>query len=140
LIKKFYELNYIHDIPGIYRLPFEKVKGLGGFGEKSITNLAAAIEKSKQQPLHRLIFALGIRYVGETTAKVLAGAVRHITDFNRLSVEDLLQLEDVGPKVAGSIYQFFHNEDNLSMLVELESLGLTMVNTTTNDHKGGNLE
>ncbi len=128
LVKKFYEMKFISDVPGIYRLPFDKIRTLEGFGEKSISNLSASIEKSKQQPLHRLIFALGIRYVGETTAKVLANSVSHVSDFNNYSVEDLLQLEDIGPKVAGSIYQFFHNSDNLKMLAELEALGICLEN------------
>jgi DNA ligase (NAD+) len=101
LIKKFYDLGYIKDVPGIYSLPFDKIRELEGFGEKSIVNLTTSIEKSKSQPLHRLIYALGIRYVGETTAKVLANAVSHILDFKKFTVEDFLELEDIGPKVAG---------------------------------------
>ncbi len=62
---------------------------LEGFGKKSITNLQAAIEASKEQPLHRLIYALGIRYVGETTAKTLAHAVKHLLDLKDYSLEDL---------------------------------------------------
>lgn len=139
LVKKFYELKFIHDVPGIYRLPYEKIRTLEGFGEKSISNLQAAIEKSKQQPLHRLIFALGIRYVGETTAKVLAHSVRHVLDFKHYSPEELLQLEDVGPKVAGSIYQFFHNADNLKMLEELGELGVSLENTKKQHDSSGNL-
>jgi DNA ligase (NAD+) len=139
LVKKFYEMNFIKDVPGIYKLPYEKIRSLEGFGEKSITNLANAIEKSKQQPLHRLVFALGIRYVGETTAKVLANSVRHVSDFKKFSVDDLLQLEDIGPKVAGSIYQFFHNEDNIGMLAELELLGVCLENKKKQDGGGGNL-
>jgi DNA ligase (NAD+) len=139
LVKKFYEMNFIKDVPGIYKLPYEKIRSLEGFGEKSITNLTNAIEKSKQQPLHRLVFALGIRYVGETTAKVLANSVRHVSDFKKFSVDDLLQLEDIGPKVAGSIYQFFHNEDNLAMLTELEQLGVCLENKKKQEGAGGNL-
>ncbi|RYF95851.1 MAG: DNA ligase (NAD(+)) LigA, partial [Chitinophagaceae bacterium] len=80
-VRKFFELGFLADIPGIYRIPFDKVRTLEGFGEKSITNLQAAIEASKTQPLNRLIFGLGIRYVGETTAKVLAHSVKHLLDF-----------------------------------------------------------
>lgn len=128
IVKKFYDLGFLNKIPGIYQLPLEQIRQLGGFGEKSLFNLQTAIGKSKDQPLHRLIFALGIRYVGETTAKVLANAVRHISDFKDFVVEDLIGIEDVGPKVAGSIYEFFRNEDNLIMLQELEQLGVSMKN------------
>lgn len=139
LVKKFYELKFIEDVPGIYKLPYEKIRALGGFGEKSISNLSAAIEKSKQQPLNRLIFALGIRYVGETTAKVLANSVKHVSDFKTYSMEDLLQLEDIGPKVAGSIFQFFKNADNLKMLSELETIGVCLENKKKQHGAAGNL-
>jgi DNA ligase (NAD+) len=127
-IKKFFDLKFLHDIPGIYTLPFEKISKLEGFGEKSINNLKTAIENSKTQPIHRLIFALGIRFVGETTAKTLAQTVKHILDFEKCSAEELQSLEDIGPKVANSIYQFFHNDDNILMLQKLESLGVQLAN------------
>jgi DNA ligase (NAD+) len=139
LIKKFYDLGFIKDVPGIYRLPFEKIRELEGFGEKSIVNLTTSIEKSKSQPLHRLIYALGIRYVGETTAKVLANAVSHILDFKKFTVEDFLELEDIGPKVAGSIHQFFNNKDNTAMLDELGKFGISLENTKKKHGETGNL-
>jgi DNA ligase (NAD+) len=91
--------------------------------------LQTAIEDSKQQPLHRLIYALGIRFVGETTAKTLANAVKEIFDFETMSIEDLQQLEDIGIKVATSIFGFFQNNDNLKILHRLQELGLNMKNT-----------
>jgi DNA ligase (NAD+) len=140
IVKKFYTLGFIMDVPGIYRLPYDQIHELEGFGEKSITNLQANIEKSKQQPLHRLIFALGIRHVGETTAKVLANTVTHISDFTRFSEEELMELEDIGPKVANSIFQFFHNHDNLEMLKELERLGLSVKNLKKEHQQSGTLD
>jgi DNA ligase (NAD+) len=139
LIKKFYDMGFIQHVPGIYRLPFNRIRELDGFGEKSISNLSSSIEKSKQQPLHRLIYALGIRYVGETTAKVLANSVSHVMDFKKFSTEDYLQLEDIGPKVAGSIFQFFANEDNIQMLEELEKLGVCLENKKKQHGESGNL-
>jgi len=106
-VRKFYELGYLKDIPGIYNLPYDQIGTLEGFGKKSIDNLQAAIEASKQQPLHRLIYALGIRFVGETTAKTLANAVENIYDFISKDEASLLTLDDVGIKVAKSIHQFF---------------------------------
>ena len=125
---KFYELGLLKDVPGIYTLNYDEIRKLEGFGEKSITNLKTAIEASKQQPLHRLIYALGIRYVGETTAKTLANAVENLMDFASMSEEDLQQLEDIGVKVAQSINKFFHNKQNLEMLAELKELGLQFKN------------
>src|SRR5215212_4935781 len=128
-IIKFFELGLLKDIPGIYTLDYENISELEGFGQKSIDNLRTAIENSKQQSLNRLIYGLGIRYVGETTAKTLAKAVDHLLDFEKFSLEELQHLEDVGIKVAGSIYQFFHLEDNIEMIKKLESLGVNLKNT-----------
>jgi DNA ligase (NAD+) len=139
-VRKFYELGLLKDIPGIYRLDFEKIGTLEGFGKKSIDNLQLAISNSKTQPLHRLIYALGIRYVGETTAKTLAQRVNHLLDFTNFSPEDLQNLEDVGPKVAGSVYQFFQNKDNVYILHELEKLGVQLKNPKKDHATGGNLQ
>ena len=127
-VRKFYDMGLLKDIPGIYTVDFEEVSKLEGFGKKSLENLMAAIEASKQQPLHRLIFALGIRFVGETTAKTLANAVENVFDFRNKTEEELLLLEDVGVKVAKSIHQFFQNDQNISMLHQLEKLGLQFNN------------
>ena len=127
-VRKFYDIGLLKGIPDIYRLDFGKIGQLEGFGKKSIDNLQTAIELSKSQPLHRLIFGLGIRYVGETTAKTLANAVTHLFDFTNFSEEQLIQLEDVGTKVAGSIHRFFKDEVNLLMLQEREGLGISLKN------------
>ncbi|WP_343304481.1 NAD-dependent DNA ligase LigA [Chitinophaga niabensis] len=128
-VRKFYGLGLLKDVQGIYTLNFEEIAKLDGFGPKSITNLQTAIDTSRSQPLHRLIFGLGIRYVGETTAKTLAKAVDHLMDLVNFTEEQLLALEDIGPKVAGSVKQFFANEDNIHLLKELERLGLNLHST-----------
>lgn len=138
-VRKFYELGFLKDIPGIYRLPYDEIRALEGFGEKSVGNLQAAIETSRGQPLHRLIFGLGIRYVGETTAKILAASVNHLMDFAGYSLEDLQNLEDVGPKVAGSVYGFFHDPGNLHLLKDLEDQGLNLKSLKSASGNGGNL-
>lgn len=136
IVRKFYDLGLLKDIPGLYILDFEKIGKLEGFGQKSVDNLKAAIEKSKTQPLNRLIFGLGIRFVGETTAKTLAHAVDHLMDFRQFTVDDLKNLEDIGPKVAGSIHHFFSNESNIQMLKELEKLGLSLKNEKKGQPEG----
>jgi len=138
-IVKFFEMGLLKNIPGIYTLDYEKISELEGFGQKSIDNLRAAIGASKAQPLQRLIFGLGIRYVGETTAKTLAKAVEYLLDFEMFSLEELQNLEDVGIKVAGSIYQFFHLEDNIEMIKKLEGLGVNLKSTKKETEKEGKL-
>ncbi|MEY2918205.1 MAG: NAD-dependent ligase LigA [Bacteroidota bacterium] len=138
-VRKFYELGLLNDIPGVYRLPFDKIKTIEGFGEKSITNLQAAIEASKIQPLHRVIYGLGIRYVGETTAKTLAKAVEHLKDFATYTEEQLQQLEDVGIKVAKSIHAFFSDAENIKLINQLEELGIQLKSTKSAFITDGNL-
>jgi DNA ligase (NAD+) len=139
-VRKFYELDLLKDIPGIYHLDFKKISELEGFGEKSIDKLQQAINNSKKQPLHRLIYALGIRFVGETTAKTLAQAVNHLLDLKKLSFEELQDLEDIGPKVAGSIHHFFRNKDNIKLLEQLEKIGLVLRNEKKQLTTSGNLK
>ena len=131
-VQKFYELEILKDIPGIYHINWDTIRGMEGFGEKSITNLQQAIEQSKNQPLYRLIFGLGIRHVGETTAKTLANAVSHIHDFYDWDVEKLSTLEDIGPKVATSVVDFFARKENKRIIDMLGEAGVNLVN----DHKG----
>lgn len=128
-IRKFYELGLLENIPQIYHLNFDVIGNLEGFGKKSVDNLKAAIEASKEQPLYRLIYALGIRFVGETTAKTIASHIHHILDLEILTEEQLQAYDDVGVKVAKSIYQYFHEEKNIALIKELEALGLNMIQT-----------
>jgi len=123
-VKKFYKLGLLKSIADIYRLDFNKIKLLQGFGEKSVENLKKAIEESKTRPLYRLIYGLGIRYVGETTAKTLANNINCLEDLKNWTVIDLMKLQDIGDKVANSIYQFFHNENNIKLIEELKQLGV----------------
>ncbi|HHG73751.1 MAG TPA: DNA ligase (NAD(+)) LigA, partial [Persephonella sp.] len=124
IIRKFYELGFLKSIPDIYRLPYEKIKELEGWGEKSVENLKKAVEESKHRPINRLITGLGIRYVGKVTAKTLAEHIKCVEDLEKWSVEELESLPDIGYVVARSIYDFFHNEQNINMIKELKSLGV----------------
>lgn len=139
-VRKFYELGYLKNILSIYHLPFDELKKMEGFGAKSIDNLITAIENSKTQPLYRLIYALGIRFVGEATAKTLAASVSYLPDLQLKTIEELQQLEDVGPKVAGTVYEFFQNKENLELLKELENAGVQLKNEKKEIHSGGNLQ
>ncbi len=127
-IQKFFEQGILTDIPSIYHIDWDRVRALGGFGDKSISNMQQAIEQSKTQTLNRLIYGLGIRFVGETTAKTLANAVSHIKEFYDWDIERLSTLEDIGPKVATSVADFFHRDENRKMLDTLETVGVNLVN------------
>jgi DNA ligase (NAD+) len=138
-VRKFYELGFLKDVPGVYTLPFDDIRKMGGFGEKSINNLQEAIAKSKTQPLHRVIYGLGIRYVGETTAKTLANAVENLKDYINYTEEQLQQLEDVGVKVAKSVCAFFSDAENIKLINRLEELGVKLKNEKNTITTDGNL-
>jgi len=131
-VQKFFEMGLLPDIPGIYHIDWDKVRQLGGFGEKSIINLQQAIELSKKQPLNRVIYGLGIRHVGETTAKTLASAVSHIRDLYEWDKEKLATLPDIGPKVGTSVSDFFARKENRDMIDRMDASGVNLVN----EHKG----
>ena len=131
-VRKLYELGLLKTISDLYVLPYDKISQLDGFGEKSIGKLQQGIEDSKRQSLNRIIYALGIRFVGETTAKTLANAVEHLLQLADFSEDQLKQLDDVGIKVAKTVYDFFHNNDNLYLLQQLEELGVQFKNEKKN--------
>ncbi len=136
-VRKFYAMGIIKDVPSIYDLKPEMFANMEGFGAKSVTNLMEAIEASKQQPLHRLIYGLGIRYVGENTAKTLVRSIDDIFELATKNIDDLKQMDDVGVKVADSITAFFKNEDNIAMLKRLQDAGLQMKAIKKENVEGG---
>ena len=140
-VNKFYELGILKSIPDIYHLEWDKIRALEGFGEKSVSKLQQAIENSKQQTLNRVIYGLGIRYVGEATAKTLANAIEHIRDLYDWDIEKLCTLEDVGPKVAASVVHFFKMHETWHIIDLLEKEGVNLANQHK-EHKqhGGALE
>lgn len=127
-VSRFFELKIIQSVPDLYRIDWDRVALLEGFKEKSVSNLQQAIEASKQQPLNRLLFGLGIRHVGETTAKNLARKVKDIRDFYEWTEDQFIQLEDIGPKVASSLVHFFASHDNRESIAALADAGVQMVN------------
>lgn len=125
-VELFFNENFIHTIDDIYRLKVhrEDIIEIDGWSDKSVDKLLLAIEESKKQSLERLLFGLGIKEVGEKTAKILARKYRNLNVFKTLDEEELLAIKDVGPVLAKSVYDYFHNDDNLMLIEKLESLGL----------------
>ena len=124
LVVQLVDTGFVHSIADLYQLTREQLTGLERMGEKSADNLLQQLERSKQPALDRLLYALGIREVGEVTATALA---RHFGTLSRLLVaseEDLVDVPDVGPVVAGHVYAFFQEPHNLEVLEQLEQAGL----------------
>ena len=125
-IERFFELGFIKSLEDLYRLDYQELAKLDGFGEKSISNLKAALENSKLKQPHRLLFALGIPFVGERTSKLLVKEVDKIEDLASLSKEALMSLNDVGPKVAESVADYFTTPSNLDLLKSFRAFGLPL--------------
>jgi DNA ligase (NAD+) len=124
----FIQRGFIKNIEDIYRLPYEEILTLEGWKEKSVSNLREGIEDSKNRPLWRLLNALGIRHVGVTTSKDMSGHIKTIFDLQQMSLEDLTNIEGIGPKVAQSIFDFFQNKSNIHLLHELKRFGVNTEN------------
>ena len=126
IIEDFYNMNYLKSITDFYKLHKYKkeLMELEGFGSKSINNLLDSIENSKSNSLERLLFGLGIRYVGSKTAKILARNYENIDNLMLAQYEDLINIKDIGEVIAKSVVDYFKN--NRDLVEELKKLGLNM--------------
>lgn len=116
----------INDVADLYYLQKADLEALERFGEKSADNLLAAIEQSKISPLHKVLYGLGIRHVGEKTARLLAQKLLSIENLSTASVEELRHVESCGSVVAESVVEYFSNADNQLLVSRLRKAGLTM--------------
>jgi len=116
----------IHSVADIYTLTKEDLLTLERIGEKTADNLLVQIENSKTAPLKRVLLGLGIRHVGERTAQALAEHFGNIDDIIAADIPTLTAINDIGPKVAATIHDFFLNDRNLALVRRLKELGLTM--------------
>lgn len=125
----------IKDAADIYYLKAEELMRLEKMGEKSADNLLQAIDKSRKNPLHRLLFALGIRFVGAQTAKILAEHYPDLKALKKASADELLLIPEIGEKTAAGIRSFFTNEANLDLLSRLQKAGVQMKNEDAGANK-----
>lgn len=126
ILDKFTDLGYLHDVTDIYRLKEheKELKKLEGFGEKSIDNIFESIDKSKQRPFDKVLFAIGIRHVGDRTAIILAKHFKSIDKLISASNEDVESIYEIGPKIAQSVFDFFRNKKNIELVERLRKAGL----------------
>jgi DNA ligase (NAD+) len=123
-LDEFFRAGFVKDVSDIYVVTKEQILSLDGYKELSATNILAGIEASKNIPFERVLFGLGIRYVGETVAKKLAYALHDIDHIANASQEELANVEEIGGKIAESVAQWFNNGENLSLIERLKSYGL----------------
>lgn len=125
-IEQLYNKGYIKNLSDLYKLTAEQLFTLDKWKEKSVSNFLQSLQKSKNVPFERVLFGIGIRYIGETTAKNLAAEFKDIWSLSAATREHLLATEEVGDKLADSILSYFSSEQNVAMLRELEGFGLQM--------------
>ncbi len=125
-IDLLFRQGLVHDITDLYDLRPEQLAPLERLGEKSAMNIIRSIEKSKEVPYERVLYALGIRYVGETVARTLARRFPSIDALAKASFEELVETEEIGEKIAQSIRQFFQKPKNLEIIRKLKEKGVTL--------------
>ena len=125
-VELLFENNLLHNIADLYDIKAEQIATLPRLGEKSAENIIQSINNSRQVPFHRVLFALGIRFVGETTAKYLAEHFRSLDAIQTATREELTEAEEVGEKIADAIIEYFADERNQQIIERLRAAGLQL--------------
>ena len=123
-VDRLLENNMIKNFSDIYYLNKEKICSLERMGEKSAINLIDSIINSKNQPFHKVLYSLGIRYVGETVSKKICKEVRSIDELINLKYDQIILIDEIGEKIAHSLINYFNDEDNIRLINELKLIGL----------------
>ena len=131
--------NLIRNISDLYDLRLDQLVPLERLGEKSASNILKSIKKSIDTPYQRVLFALGIRHVGETVAKTIASRFRTIDELINADLEQLTSVYEIGPKIAASIVAYFSDADNLEMIKRLKSTGIRFSNEIETSPAGNSL-
>ena len=141
LVEQLVDEDLIHTPADLYQLSIETLASLERMAEKSASNLVTALEKSKQPPLSRFIYALGIREVGEATAMNLANEFKTLSQIEQAEYEQLLEVQDIGPVVAQHIVNFFQQQHNLDVIDQLLSAGIKVqdVRRTAGDERSDSI-
>nr|WEZ47296.1 helix-hairpin-helix domain-containing protein [Bacillus subtilis] len=124
MITQLFEENLVRNVADLYKLTKERVIQLERMGEKSTENLISSIQKSKENSLERLLFGLGIRFIGSKAAKTLAMHFESLENLKKASKEELLAVDEIGEKMADAVITYFHKEEMLELLNELQELGV----------------
>mgnify|MGYP002624104886 CR=1 FL=1 len=128
-IERFYDLGWLRNIADIYRLDYDKIATLEGFGEKSASNLKVSIDKARKNPIYRLLHSLSIHHLGKKVSQLLAAEIDHVLELKDWPLEKFTEIKDVGPIVAENVQQWFSDPVNVALLEEMESLGVNLKQT-----------
>lgn len=139
-VNLFYELGMVKNVADLYSLNFQEIASLPRWGMQSAKRLAESLEQSKSVPFDRVLFALGIRYVGSTTAKKIASALQNIEAISSASYQTLMDIDEVGEVIANSVMEFFANEQNRDIVNRLKEAGLQFAISQADEQASNNLE
>jgi DNA ligase (NAD+) len=126
-IEMFYQKGLVRTPADLYDLQYENLVGLEGFKEKSIQNILSGVQKSKEIPFKQVLFGIGIRFVGATVAEKLAAYFNNIDALSKASQEELLQVPEIGERIAQSVLAYFQDTDNQEFINRLKNAGLQFI-------------
>ena len=132
-IKLLYHKGYLKDISDIFDLDYDSISLIEGHADKSVENLKMGVENSKSKPFQKVLYGLGIRYVGESASKKILKKIKSIDELMNMSIESLSEIDEIGEKTAVSIKEFFQDEDNRTLITRLKSAGLTFIDNSKTD-------
>ncbi len=128
-VRRFNEMGWVHTIADLYRLDYEQIATLDGFGEKSAKNIEKAIEKAKKNPISRLLHSLSVHHLGKKASKLIAERITHVLELQDWTEETFVDIKDIGPVVAKNVIEYFSNPKNIELLKEMETLGVNLRQT-----------
>ncbi|MEO0339152.1 MAG: NAD-dependent DNA ligase LigA, partial [Bacteroidota bacterium] len=129
IVERFQELGWLKSIVDIYRLDYDKMAELEGFGAKSAENLKQSIDEAKQNPIYRFLHSLSIHHLGKKASKLIAAEIEHVLDLQHWTFEQFTEIKDIGPTVAENVIAFFQDETNIQLLKDMEALGVNLKQT-----------
>ncbi len=128
-VEKFQEMGWLKSLADIYRLDYEAIAELEGFGKRSAEKLRLAIDKAKQNPIKHLLQSLTVHHLGRRASAILAGEIGHVLELKDWDVESMTAIKDIGPVLAQNVVDYFSNPSNIELLEEMESLGVNLTQT-----------
>ncbi|MCI6153633.1 MAG: NAD-dependent DNA ligase LigA [Bacteroidales bacterium] len=131
-INALFQANLVHSIADLYALSFDDISSLDGFKERATQKLLDSIEASKKRPFSAILFGLGIRYVGENVAKILARSFGSLDALSQASSDQLQSIDEIGTKIADSVVSYFADQRNLQIVESLKNRGVNLTSETSN--------
>ena len=128
-VERFHEMGWLRTIADIYRLDYDAIADLEGFGRKSADKLKVNIDLAKRNPIYRLLNSLNIYHLGRKASKIIAEKIEHVMDLKDWTEEDFTSIKDIGPILAKEVISYFSNQDNIDILLDMESLGVNLKQT-----------